>query len=272
MILIILYSAIVLFVYTLIACAVGTLKKNWGTQDIFYGPAYFVVAFTSLFLNFYSSGTISLRQIIVTILILIWAIRLATHISIRNRGKPEDVRYANMRKKWKEEGKNLFLWSFLKIYLFQGLVIFIVVFPALWINANESTQITSILDLAGITLLLGLLIWIMGFYFEAVGDYQLSKFLKNPNRTKKVMDEGLWKYTQHPNYFGEISMWWGIFIIALGVPWGFITIFGPAYITFQIINVSGIRLMNKLTEGDDEFAKYKRRTSTLIPWFPKKEK
>ena len=270
--LIILYTIVVLFLYILIACAIGTIKKNWGTMDIFYGPAYFVVAFTSLYLTYKELGIISIRQIIVTIMVLLWAIRLASYVHIRNRGKPEDRRYALMRERWKEKEQNLFVKSFTKIYLFQGLVIFIVVFPALWINVNENPQLTSLLDFTGITLWLGLILWIIGFYFESVGDYQLYKFLKNPNRTKKVMDEGLWKYTQHPNYFGEVTMWWGIFIIALAVPWGFITIFGPIYITFQIINVSGVRLLNKIHEGDDEFAEYRRRTSTFIPWFPKKKK
>lgn len=272
MLLIILYTVLVLFLYILIACTVGTIKKNWGTMDIFYGPAYFLVAFTSLFFTYTETGMVSIRQIIVTILVLLWALRLANYVHIRNKGKPEDRRYALMRERWKEKGMNLFLRSFAKIYLFQGLVIFIVVFPTLWINVNENPQLTSLLDFAGITLWVGLITWIIGFYFESVGDYQLYKFLKNPNRTKKVMDEGLWKYTQHPNYFGEVTMWWGIFIIALAVPWGFITIFGPIYITFQIINVSGVRLLNKIHKGDDEFAEYKRRTSTFIPWFPKKPK
>jgi steroid 5-alpha reductase family enzyme len=272
MILIIIYTVIVLFLYIFIACVVGTIKKNWGTMDIFYGPAYFVVAITSLYLTYKYVGLISIRQIIVTILVLLWAIRLATHVFIRNRGKPEDRRYAFMRKRWKEKDKNIFIKSFTNIYLFQGLVIFIVVFPTLWINVNENPQIINFLDFSGITLWVGLIVWLIGFYFESVGDYQLFKFLKNPNRTKKVMDEGLWKYTQHPNYFGEVTMWWGIYIIALAIPWGFITIFGPAYITFQIINVSGVRLLNKIHEGDDEFAEYRKKTSTFIPWFPKKNK
>jgi len=273
MLFIILFSAVALFLYILIASIVGTVKKNNAIMDIFYGPGYFVVAITSFILDFLLTGVFSLRKLIVTILVLLWAIRLSTYVYIRNHGKPEDYRYAAMRKKWKEAGKSVFLKSFTKIYLFQGLVIFIVVFPVLWINASESPPITiSFFDLALITLVLGALIWIIGFYFESIGDYQLYKFLHTPNRTKKVLDEGLWKYTQHPNYFGEVTMWWGIFIIALAVPWGFITIFAPIYITVQIIKVSGVKLLNKHFEGDDEYADYKRRTSVFLPWFPKKKK
>ncbi len=86
------------------------------------------------------------------------------------------------------------------------------------------------------------------------------------------MDKNVWKYTQHPNYFGEVTQWWGLFIIALGVPFGFITIIGPAYITFQIIKVSGVRLLEKRFEANAEYQAYKERTSSFIPWFPKKKK
>jgi len=266
------YAALALFIYILVAFLVGTIKKNNAIMDIFYGPAYFVVAFTSLYFYSVLNETFLIRQLIVTVLVLLWAIRLSTYVFIRNRGKPEDRRYAAMRERWKKSGKSVALKSLTKIYLFQGLVVFIVVFSVLWINIIESPQVDNLLDFTGLTLWIGTLIWIIGFYFETVGDYQLYKFLNNPNRTKKVMDEGLWKYTQHPNYFGETTMWWGIFVIALGVHWGFITIFAPAYITFQIINVSGVRLLNKIHEGDDEFSEYKRRTSTFIPWFHKKKK
>lgn len=271
--LIILYSAIILFLYIIIACIVCTIKKNNAIMDIFYGPGCFLVAITSFILNFLWTGIFSLLKLIVTVLVIVWALRLSTYVYIRNHGKPEDYRYAAMRKSWKRKGKNIFLKSLINIYLFQGLVIFVVVFPVLWINTSESPPITlSFFDFALITLILGALIWVMGFYFESVGDYQLYKFLHTPNRTKKVLDEGLWKYTQHPNYFGEVTMWWGLFIIALAVPWGFITIFGPIYITILIIKVSGVKLLNKRFEGDDEYTDYKRRTSTFLPWFPKKKK
>ena len=118
-----------------------------------------------------------------------WAIRLSTYVYIRNRGKPEDRRYAAMRERWKESGKSVALKSLTKIYLFQGLVVFIVVFSVLWINVIGSPQVDNLLDFTGLTLWIGALIWIIGFYFETVGDYQLYKFLNNPNRTKKVMDE-----------------------------------------------------------------------------------
>ncbi|MFO8020392.1 MAG: DUF1295 domain-containing protein [Promethearchaeia archaeon] len=264
-------SGLFLLGYQMIAFIVGTVKKNNGIMDIFYGPGYFVVALTSLINSYLIGGTLSIRKIVVTIFVLIWSIRLASYVYIRNKGKPEDKRYTNMRERWKEEGKNVVLMSLGKIYLFQGFVIFLVAFPVLWINVVENPGIQNLLSFSGITLWVGALVWAFGFFFETVGDYQLYSFLNDPDRTKKVMDEGLWRYTQHPNYFGEITQWWGIYIITLGVPFGFFMLFSPLYITFQIINVSGIKLQDKMHKGDDAFTLYKRKTSQFFPWFPKKE-
>lgn len=102
------------------------------------------------------------------------------------------------------------------------------------------------------------------------GDYQLYNFKKDPNNKGKVMDKGLWRYTQHSNHFGEITQWWGIFIIAIAVPFGFISIIEPAFITYMIIKVSGIRLLDNHFKDDDKYADYKRRTSLFFPWLPKK--
>lgn len=265
MIFTILLSGLALFLYMNIAFLVGSLKKNNGIIDIFYGIGYVVVAWTSLII----AGSFELRQIIIIILVSIWGIRLSTYVTIRNWGKPEDYRYKAMRERF---GEKVLIRSYLNIYLFQGLVIFLVVFPVLFINSSDSPTFSSLLDLPIITLILGILIWIFGFYFESVGDYQLRNFLKNAENKGKVMDKGLWKYTQHPNYFGEVTMWWGLYVIALGIPWGFLTIFGPIIINFMIIKVSGVRLLNKRFEGDDKYSEYRKRTSAFIPWFPKKKK
>lgn len=269
MLLIIGYSALFLFSYIFIAFIVGTIKKNNGIMDIFYGPGFFVVALTSLIIYFILNNTMNLRQFLTTILVFAWSLRLATYVFIRNRGKPEDYRYKAMRERWKT---NIILKSFIKIYLFQGLVILIVVFPVLFINISTNPPLENLLDFIGISLLIGIIIWLIGFLFETFGDYQLYKFKQDTNNKGKVLDQGLWKYTQHPNYFGEVTQWWGIYIIALGVPFGFISIIGPIFITYMIIKVSGIRLLDKHYEGDEIYADYKRRTSVFFPWFPKKNK
>ncbi|MFX1470715.1 MAG: DUF1295 domain-containing protein, partial [Promethearchaeota archaeon] len=185
------------------------------------------------------------------------------------RGKPEDYRYKAMRERW---GTNVVLKSLTKIYIFQGIVIFIVAFPVWFTNISTNPSFDNHLDFYGITLWLGVIIWIIGFLFETFGDYQLYKFKQDPNNKGKVLDRGLWKYSQHPNYFGEVTQWWGIYVIAIAVPFGFISIVGPVFITYMIIKVSGIRLLDKHYEGDDEYTNYKKRTRLFFPWFPKKSK
>ena len=259
-----LLSALVLFLYMNLAFAVGSIKKNNAVIDSFYGSGYVVIAWTSFLL----SGTFLLQKIIVTILVTIWGIRLSGYVTIRNWGKPEDYRYKAMRERY---GDKILIKSYLKIYIFQGIIIYLVCFPVLFINSSTIPILTTIFEWSSIFLMLGTCIWLFGFYFEAVGDSQLRKFLKTPENKGKVMDKGLWRYTQHPNYFGEVTMWWGIYVIALVVPWGFLTIFGPIVINFMIIRVSGVRLLNKRFDGDDIYAEYRRRTSSFIPWFPKKK-
>ncbi len=269
MLLIIGYSALSLFIYLIIAFLVGTIKKNNGLMDVFYGPGYFVVAITSLIFYIILNHNVNIRQIVICILVFIWALRLASYVFIRNRGKPEDYRYQAMRRSWKT---NIVLKSFLRVYMFQGLVIFIVAFPVWFVNISSNPPILNLLDFAGITLWLGVLIWVIGFLFETIGDYTLYKFLQKPENKGEIMDRGVWKLSQHPNYFGEVTQWWGIYIIALATPFGFIAIFGPIFITYMIIKVSGIKLLDKRFEVDDKYAEYKKRTSVFFPWFPKKEK
>jgi steroid 5-alpha reductase family enzyme len=269
MLVIIGYSTLFLLGYLIIAFIVGTIKKNNGLMDVFYGPGYFVVALTSLILYFMINGYVNIRQIIVTTLVFIWAVRLGTYVFIRNRGKPEDYRYREMRERWKT---NIVLKSFIRVYIFQGIVIFIVAFPVWFINISINPPVINLLDFAGITLWLGGIIWLIGFLFETIGDYTLYKFLQKPENKGEVMDRGVWKLSQHPNYFGEVTQWWGLYVIALAIPFGFISIFGPIFITYMIIKVSGIRLLDKRFETDDKYAEYKRRTSVFFPWFPKKKK
>ena len=251
-------SGLILLVFIVIAFLVGTIKKNNSIIDIFYGPGYVILLWSSLIF----SSDFALRKIILTSLVTLWGFRLAIYIMIRNWGKPEDYRYRAIRKRM---GDNVILKSFFKIYLFQGLIIFLVGFPVLFANVSSHSMLDW-LDFLGVGL------WIVGFYFESVGDYQLRKFLKNPESKGKIMDQGLWKYTQHPNYWGEVLMQFSLYLIVLNVEYGVFMIFGPIIITFMIIKVSGVRLLDKRFEKDDMYTDYKKRTSAFIPWFPKKKK
>jgi steroid 5-alpha reductase family enzyme len=118
--------------------------------------------------------------------------------------------------------------------------------------------------------LLGIIIWIVGFYFESTGDAQLKKFIADPANKGKLMDKGLWHYSRHPNYFGEVTMWWGIFVIALSVPYGIVSIIGPIVITILITKISGIPLVEKSFAGKPGFDEYKRTTSIFFPLPSKK--
>ena len=117
--------------------------------------------------------------------------------------------------------------------------------------------------------IVGVLVWLVGFYFEAVGDAQLARFIKDPANKGKLMQSGLWAYTRHPNYFGEVTQWWGIWIIALSVSGGWLGIIGPITITFLILKVSGIPMLEKKMAENPEFTEYKKQTSMVIPWFKK---
>lgn len=117
--------------------------------------------------------------------------------------------------------------------------------------------------------IIGLIVWLIGFAFEAIGDYQLSVFLKHRKNKADIMQTGLWKYTRHPNYFGEVLIWWGIFIITLPLQNGFWGIISPLTITFLLLYVSGIPMLEAKYKDDAQFQDYKRRTSAFFPQIPK---
>jgi steroid 5-alpha reductase family enzyme len=236
---------------------VSLLARRNDVADVAWGLGFVLLAWISFLL----SGTGGIRAVIVVIMVTIWGLRLAWHIHTRNRGKIEDYRYIAWRDEW---GKWFYIRSFLQVYLLQGALLYLILFPVLIINKNIGNPFT-IVDFIGI------LLWIVGFCFESIGDWQLSQFLKDPTKKGTLMQSGLWKYSRHPNYFGEVLGWWGIFILALGVPFGWIGIIGPLTITVLILKVSGIPLLEKKMEQNINFATYKRQTNIFIPWFPREK-
>lgn len=234
---------------------VSLLKKRNDVADTAWGLGFMLLSWFSFFLG----QTHGNRGLLAGLLISIWGIRLAWHIHRRNRGKLEDYRYAKWREEW---GKWFYVRSYAQVYLLQGALLFLIVLPVLCINKSIE-QTLGILDF------IGLLVWILGFVFESVGDAQLAQFIKDPNNKGKLMQGGLWHYTRHPNYFGEVTMWWGIWLIALSVPSGFLSIIGPVTITILIVKVSGIPMLEKKMIENPDFGEYKRKTSMFIPWFRK---
>lgn len=251
----ILYPAICVFLYMSFIFMLAWIKKDNSIVDIAWGVGFILVAILIFFLE----PEFVTRHILVTALIFLWGTRLATHIAIRNKGRGEDYRYAQWRKDW---GKWFFIRSLFQIYMLQGLLLLIIAYPVILINYSEEPGITF-LDI------LGLIIWLYGFFFEAVGDYQLLKFKGQAKNKGKIMTQGLWKYTRHPNYFGETVMWWGIFLIALSVRNGWTAIISPLTITFLLVKVSGISMLEKKYVGNKEFEEYAKRTRAFFPWFSK---
>lgn len=248
--------AALLLVYMSLWFVIALLKKRNDVADVAWGLGFVLMAWSSLYL----SGGSELRQLLVVALVSAWGLRLAWHIHARNKGKAEDYRYAAWRAAW---GRWFYLRSFFQVYVLQGVLLFLVVSPVLAINRALGPAL-GLLDLVG------LLVWLVGFYFESVGDAELAKFIKNPENKGKLMQSGLWAYTRHPNYFGEVTEWWGIWLIALSVSGGAYAIIGPLTITFLILKVSGVPLLEAKMVENPEFAEYKRRTSMFIPLPPRR--
>ncbi|MDP8269103.1 MAG: DUF1295 domain-containing protein [Candidatus Tenebribacter davisii] len=253
---IILCSIVEVFLYMNLIFIIAVIKKNNGIVDIAWGLGFILVA---LFNFFYIPG-FTARQLLVTLLIVLWGIRLAHYVNCRNKSKPEDFRYANWRREW---GKYWMIRTYFQVFMFQGLFMLIVVSPVFILHYDSGGKL-------GLLEILGSAVWIIGFLFESIGDLQMINFKKDPTNKGKIITSGVWKYTRHPNYFGESAMWWGIFLIVINISNGLWGIISPATITFLLLFVSGIPLLEKKYKDNPEFQEYARKTSIFIPWFPKK--
>lgn len=244
-------GAVFIFMHLVFACSL-IFKRN-DLADVAWGLG-FIVAILSAFVY---SATIDLRKIVLVFLVVVWGVRLSLHIFFRNKDKPEDRRYQEWKEKW---GKNIVLRSYTQVFLLQGFLLQIIVFPAVLAMIFSTTDFN-------VWNAVGCIIWILGFCFESIGDAQLARFKSDPLNKGKILQEGLWRYTRHPNYFGEITMWWGIFLVSYSSIGSWVGIIGPIIITFFITKVSGVPLAEKHYKGNPDFEKYARKTSVLIPWF-----
>lgn len=239
--------------------AIALVKKDNSIADIAWGLGFVLVAGVTLARG---AGP-SARSVLASSFVFIWGTRLALYILLRNRKRGEDPRYAAWRAKW---GRSFVVRSYLQVFLLQGLFLLAISYSVILINTlvSASPHPLGLLDLAGTV------VWVVGFLFEAVGDAQLSRFKRDPGNRGKIMNKGLWRYTRHPNYFGESLMWWGIFLLALSLPYGWSAVVSPVLITFLLVRVSGIPLLEKKYAGNAEFQAYSRRTSAFVPWIPKR--
>ena len=245
----------VLAAYMTALYAIALIRDDNGTADIGYGIGFIV--FTSFTL--WTFGTTQ-PGLIMTALVLLWGMRLAIRIGKKNWNKPEDFRY----RAWREVWGTTFYWrSYLQIYLLQGAVIACVALPVYLSIVRPGEPIGWLFGC-------GVLLWCIGFLFEVLGDYQLDAFIKNPENKGKIMMSGLWAYSRHPNYFGEATMWFGMALMATAVSSAWIFAWAsPLLITFLLLKVSGVPLLEKRWEGNPDWESYKARTSVFIPLPPR---
>jgi len=249
-------QVVAIFVYASLWFLAAQRLRRYDIADIAWGLGFI---FLSLIGQFSESG-FSIRGLMVQTLVVFWGLRLSLHIFLRNRGKEEDPRYRKWRLDW---GAYASIRAYFQLFLLQGLLIVVILTPATYILARSDPDLNW-LDA------LGFAVWLAGFITETVADMQMSRFKRNPSNRGKFISSGLWRYSRHPNYFGEVLLWWGLWLMACSAPGGWMTVLGPATITVLILFVSGIPLLEKRYEGQAEYEAYRRRTSAFIPLPPKK--
>jgi len=240
----------------LCAWFVSLVRGNVSDIDSVWGLGFVLVAWISVV----SISNRTAIDLLLAALVTIWGLRLAGYLAWRNWGKEEDRRYAEMRTK---NPKWFPLTSLATVYGLQGLIMWFVSLPIQVGIASEK----SILVLVAI----GCLLWAVGLFFEAVGDFQMARFKSDPANRGQVMDRGLWQYTRHPNYFGDCLVWWGIYLAAAAPQSWWWTIVSPLLMTFLLLRVSGVSLLERsLKERVGAYGEYIRRTSSFIPLPPRK--
>ena len=291
------HAAVVVFGLLTLLWAISVAVKDASLIDIFWGFGFLVVAAVCLYLTDVKTPYL----ILLAAMPIIWGIRLSLYLGKRNLGHGEDKRYVSMRRRAEKKGMSEMAWrirTLFTVYFGQGVLIMIVSAPV-WVGMatgwlddiskmlNDPIYVAMISDTVefeqkfqttkiSILAILGALLWLIGFLFEAIGDWQLSRFLKKhkgydgPKEDKPVLDAGLWKYTRHPNYFGNACMWWGIWLVACQAPWGWATIFAPIIMTLLLTKVSGRDLLERDMGRRKSYQDYIAKTSGFFPMPPKK--
>ena len=256
------WSALAIAIVMLSTWAVSLPLRNASIVDPVWSLGFVVVGWVS-FVAMHQHVD-ALRTGVLLAFVTIWGVRLSLHLFIRNVGHGEDYRYKAMRKK---HGAKFWIVSLGTVYLMQGILMWLVSLPlqfGIGIGTKTSWWV--------LPLVLGAIVWLIGFGFESIGDAQLKAFKADPASAGQVMDRGLWRYTRHPNYFGDASVWWGIFLVSLGAGgWAWLGVIGPVVMTTLLRRVSGVTLLEKsLVKRRPGYEDYVRRTSPFLPRLPRK--
>lgn len=250
-------SAAAIAALMLLAWLVSLAVRDASIVDIVWGLGFALVAWVS----FAVADGSDTRRVLVVVLTTLWGLRLAGYLAWRNLGKGEDYRYQAMRRR---HGARFPLVSLVTVFGLQGLLMWVVSLPVQAAQVPGTPAGLVALDYAGIAL------WCVGMFFETVGDLQLARFKSYPANAGKVMDRGLWRYTRHPNYFGDFCVWWGLYAIAIATGDAWWAVAGPAVMSVLLLRVSGVTLlerhMQKRRPGYDDYA---RRTSGFLPRPPR---
>ena len=232
--------------------AISVMVRDASIVDIFWGFGFVVVAWVILAVT---DGH-GVRAALLVAMATTWGLRLAIHLGVRNIGKGEDYRYQAMRRR---AGKRFWITSLGRVFALQGVVMWVVSLP-LQIGIGQAERGWTPLWVVGAV------VFAVGFGFEAVGDWQLARFKGDPANSGKVMDCGLWRYTRHPNYFGDACAWWGIGLVAASTPIGLVGLIGPAVMTWFLVRVSGVPMLERgLKKNRPDYAEYIQRTSPFLP-------
>ncbi len=245
-------------VLQLVTFAVGLRLGRLSVVDVTWGASFGLIAVVG-WLASTGSPASDWRRALIVVLTVVWGGRLAVHIGLRQRGAPEDPRYTELMSKAKGHPK----WAALRsVFLLQAVAAWFISLPL---------QV-GLVDSGGLGVLgwIGVLVWAVGFFFESVGDTQLERFKADPANQGQVMDRGLWRYTRHPNYFGDAAVWWGLFLLSAEAGWGWLTLLSPLLMTWLLTAKTGKPLMEKqLSKSRPGYVEYVERTSGFIPWPPK---
>jgi steroid 5-alpha reductase family enzyme len=246
-------AALVMVLVMILLWLLSVQLKNTSIVDAFWGTGFVVTTIV-----YYVTGAGDpTRKLVSLIMVAVWGLRLSIYLLLRNWGKGEDSRYQKIRAGFGES----FWWkSLYVVFGLQGVLILLVSLPLLAAQSSLVPQGLTVLDIIGIV------VWGVGLFFESVGDWQLRQFKSNPANKGKVMNTGLWGITRHPNYFGDAMVWWGIFLVALSTPGGFITVVSPLIMTILLMRVSGVALLERnLKESKPGYEEYMKSVPAFFP-------